>query len=264
VRSASAQWRFASLRSGLRSWLRVGPVWLGPSDLTSARSWPQTVGVERARKHQVLLGRLALGLLLLIAELAGRSLTTRIDVGRHVRAPSYSGADYYPFLLAAVKVGVALMLARLAWRFVRARSVASAAHRLLEAHGRDRGRGAPRVRLALTPQLWLWCFLGTSVIFLLQTDAERISTGRWPLLAPWLHTSALPVFAVLSVVVAVIYSAVTAWFADYESYAYETAARASRLRAAPPPARRVDVHERITPRGLFGVAFEVRPPPAPA
>jgi hypothetical protein len=220
--------------------------------------------VERARKHQVLLARLALGLLLLIAELAGRSLTHRIDVGRHVRTPSYSGADYYPFLLAAVKVGVALMLARLAWRFVRARSVASAAHRLLEANGRERRARAPRMRLALTPRLWLACFLGTSVIFLVQTDAERVSTGQWPLLAPWLHTSSLPVFAVLAVVVAVVYRAVACWFAEYETYARETAARASLLGAAPPPARRAHVHERVTPRGLFGVAFEVRPPPAPA
>ena len=220
--------------------------------------------MERARRHQVLLARLALALLILIAELAGRSLTHRLDVGRHVRAPSYSGADYYPFLLVAVKVGVALMLARLAWRFARARSVAAAAQRLLEAHGREHRRSAPRMRLALTPKLWLWCFLGTSLIFLLQTDAERVAVGQWPLLAPWLHTSALPVFAVLSVVVAVVYRAVASWFAEYESYARETAARAAGLRAAPPPARRANVHERVTPRGLFGVAFEVRPPPVPA
>jgi hypothetical protein len=73
-----------------------------------------------------LLARLALGLLALIAELVGRSLTHRLDLGRHVAAPSYAGADYYPFLLAVVKVGVALMLARLAWRFVKARAVARA------------------------------------------------------------------------------------------------------------------------------------------
>jgi hypothetical protein len=219
--------------------------------------------VERARKHQVLLARLALALLVLIAELLGRSLTHRIDLGRHVRAPSYSGAEYYPFLLAAVKVGVALMLARLAWRFVRARSVAVAAQRLLAADGRA-GAGAPRVRLDLSPGLWLGCFVGTSLLFLVQTDAERISTGEWPFLAPWLHTSALPIFAVLSVVVAVVYRTVAGWFADYESYARETAARASRLSeevkiALPPP-----VHDDVPPRGLFGLAFESRPPPAPA
>src|SRR6266536_3413266 len=74
------------------------------------------MAMERARRHQRLLARLALGLLALIAELVGRSLTHRLDFGRHVGAPSYSSADYYPILLAVVKVGVALMLARLAWR----------------------------------------------------------------------------------------------------------------------------------------------------
>ena len=63
---------------------------------------------------------MALVLLALVAELLGRSLSHRLDFGRHVGTPSYSGTDYYPILLAVVKVGVALMLARLAWRFVKA------------------------------------------------------------------------------------------------------------------------------------------------
>src|SRR5207253_2485655 len=82
-------------------------------------------------------------LLALVAELAGRSLTNRLDVGRHVASPSYAGADYYPFLLAGVKVGVALMLAALAWRFVRARAAARAGRRLLAALGK-RPAGPPR------------------------------------------------------------------------------------------------------------------------
>src|SRR5207244_375235 len=76
--------------------------------------------VQRARRHQRLLSVLAFGLLALVAELVGRSLTHRLDFGRHVRSPSYAGADYYPILLAAVKVGIALLLARLAWRLVKA------------------------------------------------------------------------------------------------------------------------------------------------
>ena len=115
--------------------------------------------MERARRHQTFLARLALALLVLIAELAGRSLTHRVNIGRHVEAPSYSGAEYYPFLLAAVKVAVALMLARLAWRFVKARAVARGARRLLDAQGRAAER-VPRVRLDLSPRLWLWSFLG--------------------------------------------------------------------------------------------------------
>ena len=50
----------------------------------------------------MLLARLALVLLALIAELVGRSLTHRLDFGRHVSTPSYSGAEYYPVLLAVV------------------------------------------------------------------------------------------------------------------------------------------------------------------
>ena len=220
--------------------------------------------MERARRHQTFLARLALALLVLIAELAGRSLTHRVNIGRHVETPSYSGAEYYPFLLAAVKVGVALMLARLAWRFAKARSVARTARRLLDAEGRATER-MPRFRVELSPGLWLCSFLGTSLLYLLQTDTERVSTtGEWPLFSPWLHTSALPVFAVLSVVVAVLYSAVARWLADYERYARASAARASRRAEVPPVTLRPKVRDVVPPRGLFGVAFEVRPPPAPA
>src|SRR5207248_2006056 len=80
--------------------------------------------VDMRRRHQRLLAGVALGLLVLVAEIAGGSLTHRIDVGRHVGPVSYSHRSYYPFLLAGVKVGVALMLARLTWRFGRARRVA--------------------------------------------------------------------------------------------------------------------------------------------
>jgi hypothetical protein len=233
--------------------------------LTSLRRKAHTVGgMERARRHQRLLARLALLLLALIAELLGRSLTHRLDLGRHVASPSYSGADYYPILLAVVKVSVALMLARLAWRFVKARAVARAGHRLLgavEPHSRTR---TPRMRVELSPRLWLGSFLATSLIYLVQMHAEGISAGRWPLLAPWLHSSALPVFAVLSVVVALVYRAVERWLSEYESYAAETAARASRLVMLSLPEPQVTIAELVTPRSLFGVAFQVRPPPAPA
>jgi len=219
--------------------------------------------MERARRHQRLFARLALGLLALIAELAGRSLAHRLDFGRHVDAP-YSGAQYYPVLLAVVKVAVALMLARVTWRFVKARAVARTARRLLDAQGFTTKQRAPRVRIQLSPKLWLGSFLVTSSIYLIQVDAEGISAGRWPLLAPWLHTAALPAFAVLSVVVALIYRAVENWLSDYESYARETVARASRSAAEPLPTPHTTLGELVAPRSLFGLAFESRPPPAPA
>jgi hypothetical protein len=219
--------------------------------------------MEHARRHQRLLARLALGILALVAELAGRSLAHRLDFGRHVETP-YSGAQYYPVLLAVVKVAVALMLARVAWRFVKARAVARAARRLLAAQGSATRPSAPRVRIQLSPKLWLGSFLVTSVIYLLQVDAEGISSGRWPLLAPWLHTAALPVFAVLSVAVALIYRAVENWLSDYETYAREAIARAARSKAEPLLVPHTTLGELVAPRSLFGLAFESRPPPAPA
>jgi hypothetical protein len=210
---------------------------------------------------------LALGLLALVAELAGRSLTHRIDVGRHVTAPSYAHTDYYPVLLAFVKVAIALMLARVVWRFARARAAARAARRVADALGAAaRAPAAPRVRLELSVRLWLVSFLVTSLIYLVQTDAEVLAAGRWPLLAPWLHTSALPVFAVLAVLVALVYGVVARWLADYERYAAAAlAAVRRRLRAASlPPAPRRNAQTEAPPRRLHGIAFESRPPPAPA
>jgi len=208
--------------------------------------------MDRARRHQRFLARLALVLLALVAELLGRSLSHRLDVGRHVAAPSNSGTDYYPILLAVVKVSVALMLARLAWRFVKA-------SRLLAAHGSLSAGCRRKVRIELSPRLWLGSFVATSVIYLMQMDAEGISNGRWPLLGPWLHTSALPVFAVLSVVVAVLYRAAEQWLSEYETYA-AAAARATQA-AAVAPSERPTLADLINPRALFGLAFESRPPP---
>ncbi|MGN6188480.1 MAG: hypothetical protein ACTHOE_06245, partial [Conexibacter sp.] len=124
---------------------------------------------------------------------------------------------------------------------------------------------APRVRLDLAPRLWLAAFLATSTFYLLQTDAEQVAVGRWPLFAPWLHTSALPVFAVLSVLVALAWSAVASWLHEYERYAEDTWAQAcSPGRAAPAPARYARTEIQAPPRKLFGLAFECRPPPLPA
>ena len=218
--------------------------------------------MDRARRHHRALAASAFGLLALIAELAGRSLTHRMDVGRHVESPSYAGAEYYPFLLAAVKIGVALMLARLAWRFVRARASARAARKLLAHVG---GPRAPRPRLELSPRLWALAFATTSLLYLVQTDAEGISSGRWPLLAPWLHSSALPVFAVLAVVVALLYGAVARWLAEYERYAEAAVEHVRRMFAARrEPRPRYGAVVALAPRRLFGLSFESRPPPLPA
>ena len=197
-------------------------------------------------RRQYWLARIALALLALVSELAGRSLVHRLDFGRHVGRVSYAHADYYPFLLAAVKVGVALMLARLVWRFAKARRVASLIG------------GSPRVRVELSPRLWLASFAATSVIYLVQLDAE----GRGTLLGPWLHSSALPVFAVLSVLVALLFRSVELWLRDYERLAARAAACLRRLRPERLPL--FDLHVAAAPRQLFGLAFESRPPPLAA
>ncbi len=93
--------------------------------------------MRRVHRHPRLLSALAFGLLALVAELLGRSLTHRVDLGRHVAAPSYSGAEYYPILLGVVKGAIALLLARLLWR---------------PAQGpRGRAGGAAAARLARAP-----------------------------------------------------------------------------------------------------------------
>ena len=220
--------------------------------------------MERARAHRRLAGFGAFSLLALVAELCGRSLTVRLDLGRHVPTPSYAGADYYPFLLAGVKVGVALMLAALTWRFVKARASARAARRLLGAVG-ARAQRTPRVRVQLSVRSWALAFALTAGFYLVQTDTERFATGHWPLVSPWLHTSALSVFAVLSVLVSLVYGAVSRWLSDYERYAEQTAATARSLlrasRATSNPRARSDFDP---PRRLFGLAFESRPPPVTA
>jgi hypothetical protein len=214
----------------------------------------------RAHRHPRLLSGLAFGLLALVAELVGRSLTHRVDVGRHVASPSYSGAEYYPILLGVVKGGIALLLARLLWRLLKAHATERAARRLLGGPARR-----PRLRVTLSPRLTVAFFAVTAVIYLVQADAEGAAAGRWALLSPWLHSSALPAFAVLSVLCALVWGAVRGWLADYEEYAQASVARALRLvgRAAPRVSRPRIVLP-APPRRIFGLAFESRPPPLPA
>ena len=216
--------------------------------------------MERARRHQRLFSVLAFGLLALAAELAGRSLTHRVDVGRHVATPSYAQTDYYPVLLVVVKVGIALLLARLLWRVMKARSTEAAGLRLLGGRAQ-----LPKVRFRLSVRLWTCFFVLTSVIFLVQADAEGAELGRWPLLWPWLHSSALPAFAVISVVCALAWSAVRSWLADYEEQAQATVARALWLAGrAPHRIARPGVAVVIPLRRIFGLSFESRPPPLAA
>jgi hypothetical protein len=219
--------------------------------------------MARARRHQRLLSFLAFGLLALVAELVGRSLTHRVDIGGHVESPVSAGAGYYPVLLASVKLGIALLLTRLLWRVVRARSAERAAGRVLTTLGSRPSRAAPRLSLSLSPRLWVAFFALTSAIYLVQAHAEQTAaTGRWPVLAPLLYSSALPIFASLSVLVALAWSAVQRWLAEYERYAEDAVDEARRLTRCPVSTSAFPVAVlAVPPRRLFGLAFESRPPP---
>ena len=217
--------------------------------------------MERARRHQRLLAVLAFGVLALAAELVGAGLTHRIDLGRHVRSPSYSHAAYYPAVLAAVKVGIALLATCVAWRLLRACAIERAARKVAGAVGGE----MPRIRVTLSPRLWFAFFAVTATTYLVHVDAARIASGRWALFFPWVHSSALPVFAVLSVLLAVVWSAVQRWLADYEQYAEDAVRRAEGMAGIRPSAAAFPrVVLAVPPRRLFGLVLDSRPPPAAA
>jgi hypothetical protein len=122
------------------------------------------------------------------------------------------------------------------------------------------------VRIGLSPKLWLLSFLLTASFYLVHANVEQLAGGEGPSLAPWLHTSALPVFAVLAVVMAVVYRAVACWLTEYEAYARETAdfVRRAALRAGSPAQPRRARADAAPPRRLYGAVFESRPPPVAA
>jgi hypothetical protein len=213
-----------------------------------------------SRRRWTALG--AFALLALLSELLGRSITLRVDRALSVVDPLATPTTrYYPFLLAGVKVLAALAAAALVWRVLRAHATATGAERLLATIGHRRNSRRPRLRVRLSVRLWFGSFAGTSLWYLVQNDALRVSHGSWPLLAPWLHTYALAVFAVLAILVAIGWAAVSDWLADVEDYASTSLGRAHRLlpsRTAPPRRHRSGCSG---PRHLFGLSFESRPPP---
>jgi hypothetical protein len=208
--------------------------------------------------------KLAFALLIVLAEVVGRSLTGRVDRALHVAPLAPSHADYYPFLLVAVKIATALGLAALLARLMRAHAAAQAGDRLLARLGQRHERRLPR--LQLSPRIWLLSFVCTAFAYLLNADADGLADGRWPLFAPWLHTYALPVYAALSVLVALAWS-LTHWARAVEEYGARALAQVRRiLHAALDTVRpqRPRPLDDLAPRRRFGLAFECRPPPLAA
>ncbi len=210
-------------------------------------------------------GIVTFGFLVVAAEIAGRSVTVRVDRALHVAPLAPSGADYYPFLLLGVKIGGALLLAGLAARATRAWAAAEAGERLLAAIGHSHERRSPRLRPGVTPRLWLASFFATSLLYFVHTDADGVAAGHPAAFSPLLHSYSLPVFAVLAVLVSLAWRLATFVHA-VEDYAHRTLARVRRLLSVPPyeTARRSRPVDDAAPRRRFGLAFECRPPPLPA
>ena len=208
--------------------------------------------------------KLAFALLIVVAEVVGRSLTGRVDRALHVAPLAPSHADYYPFLLVAVKIVAALGLAALLARLMRAHAAAQAGDRLVVRLGQRDERRRPRPQLA--PRIWLLSFVCTACAYLVNADADGIADGRWPLFAPWLHTYALPVYAALSVLVALAWS-LTRWVTAVEEYGARALAQVRRILHAALDAvrpQRPRPLDDLAPRRRFGLAFECRPPPLAA
>jgi hypothetical protein len=221
--------------------------------------------MKRARRRRSLVIA-TFSLLALAAELSGRSFTLRIDRALHVRPLAAQTTRYYPFLLAGLRIVAALAVAGLVWRLLRAHAAVSAGERVLKAVGHGHLHAVPQLRIRVTVRLWLASFAATALWYLVQENAERVTEGHWPALAPWLHTYALLVFAVLAILLAGAWSAVSNWLNDADDFAAATLATVHRiLRARTAPAvpyhRASDDHG---PRRWFGLAFESRPPPLPA
>jgi hypothetical protein len=210
-------------------------------------------------------GLATFALLVLMAEVAGRSLTARVDARLHVRPLANSGANYYPFLLVGVKIVFAFALAALLARATRARAAAEAGERLLTAVGHGHACGTPRLRPKLSFRIWLSAFAATSLVYLVHIDIESSAVGRWPSLDPWLHTYSLPVFALIGVAVAFAWRFAT-WLHDVEDYVERTFARVRRIltNALDVSSTNHRPTDDSAPRRRFGLAFESRPPPLTA
>jgi hypothetical protein len=210
-------------------------------------------------------GLATFALLVLITEVVGRGATARVDRRLHVTPLADTGASYYPFLLVGAKVAGALVLAALLARATRVHAAATAGERLLAAVHAGPERRAPRLQVRLSFRIWLASFVATSLVYLVHADVEGLAEGRWPFAAPLLHSYALPVFAVLSVAVALAWRFVR-WIDAVEDYARQAFERVERAIGAVVGVGPRHVHPRDdrAPRRRFGIAFESRPPPLAA
>jgi hypothetical protein len=110
--------------------------------------------------------------------------------------------------------------------------------------------------------VWAAAFVSTSVVYLVHADTESAVAGRWSVFAPWLHTYALPVFALLAVLVALAWR-LAGFLHEIEAFADRTLERVRRVLARVERARQryARADDDTAPRRRFGLSFESRPPP---
>jgi len=194
----------------------------------------------------------------LAGEVAGRWLVTHLPFVGHVPQRAHVGMDAWPAVVVGAKIGIALLLARLAWRLVKAHRLAVAGERMLRIRRWQARRPLPAI--GLSPRAWLASFAAMSILYLVPTSsAELTGGGCWPLVTPWLHTQ-VPVFAVLAVVIAVLWRTLSRWLTALERYG-ERLRSLFRFVRAPLSVGRCTSAATQSPRALFGLAFECRPPP---
>lgn len=201
-------------------------------------------------------------ILVLAGEVAGRWVVATVALADHAPRRSHGGGlDAWPAMVIGAKIGIALVLARLLWRLGRAHRVARGAECVARAFGQRSLR--PRPTVGVSARAWLGSFSAMSVLYVLPSTSAEATAGCWPILTPWLHTQALPVFAVVAVVVAVLWRTVSRWLAELERYG-ECLRQLIRSSRAPTRLRWRPRSVVLAPRTLFGLAFECRPPPTPA
>ena len=219
----------------------------------------RTVSRVTASRRQ--LSACALVVVVLAGEVAGRWLARNLPFVGAVPQRAHRGIDLWPVLVALAKLTSALLVARLLWSIVTAQRLARAGERVLG--GRRLPVSRPIPVIGLSPRAWLASFVGMSLLALVPTSSGELTGGCWPLLASWVHTQELPVFAVLAVLVAVLWRTVGRWLRALERYG----ARLRRLAHAGDPEPRLGRLSGavgLPPRARFGTCLECRPPPAPA
>jgi hypothetical protein len=210
-------------------------------------------------------GIVTFAVLVACAEVTGRALTRHVDSALHVAPLASPDTSYYPFLLVGVKAVGALTLAALAARALRAWAAADAGRRILAAAGHEHDTPSPRLRPGLSLRVWAAAFVSTSLVYLVHADTESAVAGRWPVFAPWLHTYALPVFALLAVLVALAWR-LAGFLHEIEAFADRTLERVRRVLARVERVRQrhAPADDDTAPRRRFGLSFESRPPPLAA